>query len=249
MNKYLDNIFSLKNKTAIVTGASRGIGSEIALAYVRAGANVICVARSKSTDKKQLESFYHQCDITNFQQFKSICELIDANYGAIDILVNAAGISLSKDDNKSEFERFEKTVSVNLTATYQCSELASRFMRNGGSIINITSIGALQGFPNNPGYIASKGGIQALTKAMARDLSVKSIRVNDIAPGYIKTDMTRQSYEDSIASQERINKMMIQRWGSAKDLIGAAIFLASDASSYMTGSAMIIDGGWTAKGM
>jgi len=249
MNEYLENIFSLKNKTALVTGASRGIGSEIALAYVKAGANVICVARSESTDKKQLKSLYHQCDITNLQQFKSICELIDTNYGGIDILVNAAGISLSKDDNKSEFERFDKTVSVNLTATYQCCELASRFMYNGGSIINITSIGALQGFPNNPGYIASKGGIQALTKAMARDLCVKSIRVNDIAPGYIKTDMTKQSYEDSIANKERINQMMIERWGTAKDLIGAAIFLASDASSYMTGSAMIIDGGWTAKGI
>jgi len=249
MNEYLENIFSLKNKTALVTGASRGIGSEIALAYLKAGANVICVSRSESTEKTQLQSIYHQCDITDTLQFKSICNLVDTNYGSIDILVNAAGISLSKNDSKSEFERFETTLSVNLTATYQCCELASRFMKNGGSIINITSIGALQGFPNNPGYIASKGGLQALTKAMARDLCVKNIRVNDIAPGYIKTDMTRKSYEDLSASQERINQMMIQRWGSAKDLIGAAIFLASDASSYMTGSTMVIDGGWTAKGM
>ena len=187
--------------------------------------------------------------MADFQQFQSLCESIDADYGGIDILVNAAGVSLPKNDNQSELERFEKTVSINLTATYQCCDLASRFMHNGGSIINITSIGAMQGFPNNPGYVASKGGVRALTKAMARDLCVKSIRVNDIAPGYIKTDMTRQSFENSVASQERINQMMIKRWGGAEDLIGAAIFLASNASSYMTGSSLIIDGGWTAKGM
>jgi|APSaa5957512535_1039671.scaffolds.fasta_scaffold11166_6 NAD(P)-dependent dehydrogenase (short-subunit alcohol dehydrogenase family) len=249
MSRYLENIFSLKNKIALVTGASRGIGAEIALAYVESGANVICVARSESTEKKQIEEFYRQCDVADFQQFQSLCESIDADYGGIDILVNAAGVSLPKNDNQSELERFEKTVSINLTATYQCCDLASRFMHNGGSIINITSIGAMQGFPNNPGYVASKGGVRALTKAMARDLCVKSIRVNDIAPGYIKTDMTRQSFENSVASQERINQMMIKRWGGAEDLIGAAIFLASNASSYMTGSSLIIDGGWTAKGM
>ena len=249
MSRYLENIFSLKNKIALVTGASRGIGAEIALAYVESGANVICVARSESTEKKQIEEFYRQCDVADFQQFQSLCESIDADYGGIDILVNAAGVSLPKNDNQSELERFEKTVSINLTATYQCCDLASRFMHNGGSIINITSICAMQGFPNNPGYVASKGGVRALTKAMARDLCVKSIRVNDIAPGYIKTDMTRQSFENSVASQERINQMMIKRWGGAEDLIGAAIFLASNASSYMTGSSLIIDGGWTAKGM
>ena len=229
MSRYLENIFSLKNKIALVTGASRGIGAEIALAYVESGANVICVARSESTEKKQIEEFYRQCDVADFQQFQSLCESIDADYGGIDILVNAAGVSLPKNDNQSELERFEKTVSINLTATYQCCDLASRFMHNGGSIINITSIGAMQGFPNNPGYVASKGGVRALTKAMARDLCVKSIRVNDIAPGYIKTDMTRQSFENSVASQERINQMMIKRWGGAEDLIGAAIFLASNA--------------------
>ena len=249
MNNYLENIFSLKNKTALITGASRGIGAEIALAYVKAGANVVCVSRSESTEQKQIETFYRQCDIADSQQFQSICESIDVDYGGIDILVNAAGISLPKIDNKSELERFEKTISVNLTATYQCCDSASKYMHNGGSIINITSIGAMQGFPNNPGYVASKGGVQALTKAMARDLCVKSIRVNNIAPGYIKTNMTKQSFENPIANQERINQMMIKRWGEPKDIIGAAIFLASDASSYMTGTSLIIDGGWISKGI
>jgi NAD(P)-dependent dehydrogenase (short-subunit alcohol dehydrogenase family) len=249
MNNYLENIFSLKDKTALVTGVSRGIGSEIALAYINAGANVIGVSRSKATENEQIKAFYQQCDITNSKLFQKICGSIDEDYGGIDILVNAAGISLPKIDNQKEFDRFEKTISVNLTATYQCCEIASRYMRNGGSIINITSIGAMQGFPNNPGYVASKGGLEALTKAMAVDLCDKNIRVNNIAPGYIRTDMTKQSFENPITRQERIDQMILKRWGSAKDLIGAAIFLGSDASSYMTGSSLIVDGGWIAKGI
>ena len=122
-------------------------------------------------------------------------------------------------------------------------------MHNGGSIINITSIGALQGFPNNPGYVASKGGTLALSRALALDYSKNNIRVNDIAPGYIKTDMTIKSFDDLEANQDRLNQMMIKRWGEPKDIIGAAIFLASDASSYMTGSSLIIDGGWISKGI
>jgi len=249
MSSYLEKLFSLKGKTAIITGASKGIGAEIALAYVKSGANVVCVARSETTEKEQISEFYHQCDITDSQQFRSICELTSADYGGIDILVNAAGVSLSKDENQDEVDRFKKTISVNLVSTYQCCDLASQHMHNGGSIINITSIGSIQGFPDNPGYVASKGGVRALTKAIARDLCVKNIRVNNIAPGYIRTDMTRQSFENLTSNQERINQMMIKRWGDANDLVGAAIFLASEASSYMTGSSLVVDGGWVAKGL
>ena len=105
------------------------------------------------------------------------------------------------------------------------------------------------GFPNNPGYIASKGGVMALTKALAIDLSPKSIRVNNIVPGYIKTDMTHKSFKDKKMYNERLDRMIIKRWGSVKDITGAAIFLASDSSSYVTGTDVIIDGGWTAKGI
>ena len=249
MSDYLKNLFSLKNKTALITGGSRGIGSEIALAYLKAGANVICISRSKTTDKKQIDEFYRQCDITNPQQFKSVCESINTDYGGIDILVNAAGVSFHKNDNQSESERFKKTILVNLTATYQCCEMVSKFMHNGGSIINITSIGSMLGFPNNPGYIASKGGVMALTRAIAIDFSLNGIRVNNIVPGYIKTDMTKKSFEDQDANKERIDRMMIKRWGTVDDIVGVAIFLASDASSYVTGTDLIVDGGWTAKGM
>jgi gluconate 5-dehydrogenase len=119
----------------------------------------------------------------------------------------------------------------------------------GGSIINVTSIGAVQGFPGNPGYVASKGGLRLLTKALALDLADKNIRVNNLAPGYIHTAMTDKSFNDPQRHQERLARMMLKRWGKPDDLIGAAIFLASEASAYVTGQDIFVDGGWTAKGL
>mgnify|MGYP003988317807 FL=1 len=148
-----------------------------------------------------------------------------------------------------KLERFSKTLSVNLLATYQCCEIASKFMNKNSSIINVTSIGSMLGFPGNPGYVASKGGVMALTKSLAIDLSPMSIRVNNIVPGYIKTGMTLKSFKDKELYNERLNRMIIKRWGSVEDITGAAIFLASNSSSYVTGTDVIIDGGWTAKGM
>ena len=127
-NNYLESIFSLKNKTAVITGGSRGIGAEIVLAFIKAGANVVCISRSESKRPKQSNFSYYKCDISDSQKFQSICELIDSNYKGIDILVNAAGISLPIDDKYTEFERFSKTLSVNLLATYQCCEIVSKFM-------------------------------------------------------------------------------------------------------------------------
>ncbi len=249
MSNYIDTLFSLKGKTAIITGGSRGIGAGIALGFLKAGANIICVSRSEKTELNELQEFYKQCDITDKKQFDAICKQACESYGGIDILVNAAGISLPSDDSYSKFERFTKTLSVNLISTYQCCEIASELMLNGGAIINITSIGSILGFPDNPGYVASKGGIRALTKALAEDLSENNIRVNNIAPGYTKTDMTQKSFSDLELNKQRVDRMMIKRWGSVEDIAAAAIFLASNASSYITGTDLIVDGGWTAKGI
>jgi NAD(P)-dependent dehydrogenase (short-subunit alcohol dehydrogenase family) len=249
MNNYLESIFSLNNKTAIITGGSRGIGAGIVSAYLEAGANVICISRTKPTIKNNKNFYYYNCDVSNIEKLNSVCKMIDSHFNGIDILVNAAGISLSIGSCNTEFERFRKTLSVNLIATYQCCEIVSKLMRKNSSIINITSIGSVLGFPENPGYIASKGGVMALTKALSMDLSSKNIRVNNIVPGYIKTDMTKKSFKDEKSHNERISRMIIKRWGAVEDIVGAAIFLASNASSYMTGSDVVVDGGWTAKGM
>ncbi len=164
-------------------------------------------------------------------------------------MVNAAGITLKSDDSSDKFDVFNKTLNVNLTSVYQCCELASNFMKNGGSIINITSIGSMLGFPSNPSYVASKGGVRMLTKALAEDFSSRGIRVNNIVPGYILTDMTKSSFNDKKLNRERVDRMMIKRWGDVKDISGAAVFLASGASSYVTGIDLVVDGGWTSKGI
>ena len=249
MNSYIEKIFSLKGKVAVVTGASRGIGLSIAQAFSSADASVVGIARSLKPEQVNQHWDYRQCDVLDFSVFKTLCKDVCNELGNIDILVNSAGITLSASDRKSNKELFNQTLTTNLTATYNCCDIVTDFMSPGGSIINLTSIGSYLGFPMNPAYAASKGGVRILTKALALDYAPKKIRVNNIVPGYIHTAMTEKSYSDKTLSDERIDRMMIQRWGSAKDLIGAAIFLASDASSYMTGSAMIIDGGWTAKGM
>jgi NAD(P)-dependent dehydrogenase (short-subunit alcohol dehydrogenase family) len=118
-----------------------------------------------------------------------------------------------------------------------------------GSIVTVTSIGSLLGFPNNPGYVASKGGLRMMSKALALDLGKFNVRVNNLVPGYVHTDMTTASYSDPLKSKERAERTMLGRWGQVGDLIGAAIYLASDASSYVTGTDLVVDGGWTAKGL
>jgi NAD(P)-dependent dehydrogenase (short-subunit alcohol dehydrogenase family) len=119
----------------------------------------------------------------------------------------------------------------------------------GGSVINITSLGAHLGFPKNPSYQISKAGVRQLTKSLALDWGKKSVRVNNICPGYIKSRMTMKSYKDLNAKKKRLDRMMLDRWGNQEDIVGAAIFLISDASSYITGSDIYVDGGWTAKGL
>ena len=113
----------------------------------------------------------------------------------------------------------------------------------------ILSIGSLFFFPENPGYVASKGGLRSLTKSLALDYAKMNIRVNNIVPGYIHTEMTDKSFNDPVLNKERMNRMIIQRWGQIEDIVGAAIFLCSDSSSYVTGTDLIVDGGWSARGL
>ena len=120
---------------------------------------------------------------------------------------------------------------------------------SGGSIINVTGLAAEQGFPNNPAYVAFKGALKQLTKAAAHDLGTFGIRVNNIGPGYILTDMTTKSWSDPLSHKEKAQRTLLGRWGQPEDLMGVVIFLASDASSYITGQDIYVDGGWLAKGL
>ena len=256
MISYIEHLFSLEGKVAIVTGASRGIGAAIAKGLSLAGAHVIGFGRSLEPDLDRnpisagnLE--YRICDITNEKQLKSQMRQIYGQEKRLDILVNAAGVTLPTNETDSKEEmlaKFDKMIHTNLRAAYSAAMEAVNFMDNSGSIINITSINSMVGFPGNPGYVASKGGLCMLTKALAIDLANRNIRVNAIAPGYFRTAMTAHSYADTELRAKRLERMIIQRYGEPNEVVGAAIFLASEASSYVTGQDIYIDGGWTAKG-
>jgi gluconate 5-dehydrogenase len=176
---------------------------------------------------------------------------VAAEYGRLDILVNGAGITIPAEGGEQSVATFETMLAVNLTAAYACCMAAAAAMRRsgGGSIVNVTSIGSVLGFPRNPGYVAAKGGLRMLTKALALDLGGAGIRVNNLVPGYVRTAMTAASYADPQAHEARLRHMILPRWGQPGDLVGAAVFLASDASAYVTGSDLFVDGGWTAKGL
>jgi len=252
MSAYLDKLFSLHGKVAIVTGASRGIGAFLVHALTEAGAYTVGIGRSSASENPFFEgSEYCQCDILDHANFAAICGSVFAAKGRVDILVNAAGITLPASEGIDALKMFENTISTNLLAVNSTCQSAVNFMKKigGGSIINVTSIASVMGFPGNPAYVASKGGVRMLTKALALDLAEHNIRVNNLVPGYIRTDMTEASFQDPIRYDERLQHMMIKRWGVTEDLAGAAIYLASNASNYVTGSDLLVDGGWTAKGM
>jgi gluconate 5-dehydrogenase len=244
-------LVSLRGRVAIVTGASRGIGAALALGLHRAGARVVGVARSAAPREPAGEVRYRTCDITDVAAFDALCGEVFASEGRLDVLVNAAGISLSAAQAPDPLRRFDATLDVNLRAVYAaCLAAADRMKRNaGGAIVNVTSINSMLGFPGNPGYVASKGALRMLTKALALDLAPDRIRVNALAPGYIRTDMTAVSHADTALRAQRVDRMIIPRFGEPQDLVGAAIFLASTASAYVTGQDLVVDGGWTARGL
>ena len=239
----------LKGKYIIVTGGARGNGAGIASGMAEQGADVVVLDLNKG-DNGDLD--YRTVDLTDYIQMQEVFEEICGIYGNIDGLVNNAGISRGKAAESYDMEDWDRTVRVNLTVPFQMSQLAARHMiekKISGSIINITSLGAEFGFPENPAYCASKGGLKQLTKALAYDWAKYNIRVNNVGPGYMRTDMTKVSWNDPALREERSRHMMINRWGEPKDLAGICVFLVSGYSEYITGQDIYVDGGWTAKGL
>ncbi len=195
--------------------------------------------------------FPFRCDLAETQQIDRLVEFVADEHQRIDVLVNNAGVTFSHDVLDYPDESWRKTFEVNLEAPFRLSKRFAAMMKNQGrgSIINITSIGAERGFPNNPAYVAAKGTLKQLTKSLAADLGQFGIRVNNIGPGYFKTDMTQGSWNDPQLQKDRTCHTILGRWGEPDDLAGAVIFLASDASSYITGQDLYVDGGWLTKGL
>jgi NAD(P)-dependent dehydrogenase (short-subunit alcohol dehydrogenase family) len=238
--------FSLDGKIAVVTGASRGIGAAIAAGFTEAGAKVFGLSRS-GTAPKGVTAI--ACDLSDDAAIKRAFDQIAKSDG-LDVLVNAAGISLPV-DSASDLKRFRDTLATDLTGVYATILTAYPLLKKAGagSIINLTSINSVRGFPGNPGYVAAKAGLAGLTRALANDYARDSIRVNALAPGYVATEMTAASFADPAMHEDRRRHTMLGRWGKPDDLVGAAIFLASSASAYVTGQELFVDGGWTAKGL
>lgn len=250
----MTDLFSIENKIIIVTGGGRGIGQTLSFNLATNGAIVYSLSKSfsKSVPKNISTLFQIKCDINNKKTFNEICKKIFQKNNSIDVLINNAGISLPNKNNSIYPEKnWIETIQTNLTASFNTSQIVFVYMKKkkSGSIINITSINAEKGFPNNPGYIASKGGLKMLTKAFARDWGQFGIRVNNLGPGYIVTDMNKKSYNNSKIRKSRESMTMLGRWGQTEDLVGPCIFLASDASKYITGQDIYVDGGWISNGL
>jgi len=248
-------IFSVAGQVAVVTGASRGIGKVLSEGLLDGGAKVVGIARSA---ERLAPIDAHEngqaiaLDLGDSGSAEKIVEQTVDRFGRIDCLVNNAGITLPESDPYDD-STWQQTMEINLNAVFRVSRLTVLQMKDqepqGGSIINIASIGALLGFPGNPSYQAAKGALRQLTKAMAHDFGKYGVRVNTICPGYIRTDMANFSYKNPEMRKQREDRTMLGRYGEASELVGPCLFLASNASSYMTGCDLIVDGGWTAKGL
>jgi len=249
---YIDELFSLNGHIAIVTGAAQGNGAAIAEGLSRSGAVVIAVDIKKTELPFILnECDFYVCDITEEGQLEKLVRYVLKKYKKIDILVNNAGISYSFNFEEYPHSFWEKTYKVNVDAPFKLMQLVCENMkkRYKGSIINITSLNSEQAFPENAAYVSSKGALKQLTKSAALDLGKYNIRVNNVGPGYMRTAMTMKSWEDPVKNKQRKEKTALNRWGTPSDLIGACVFLASNASSYVTGQDLYVDGGWLIKGL
>jgi NAD(P)-dependent dehydrogenase (short-subunit alcohol dehydrogenase family) len=256
------NVFSVEGKTAIVTGASSGLGVTFAKALAEAGANVVLAARRKENlDALAQEisaaggqALALQCDVGDSAQVKALVDAAEQKFGRVDVLVNNAGVSAEAGivPEKVPDELFAQTIQVNLAGTFYCArEVAQRMLADGkgGSIINIASIMGMAGQQNAPiAYQASKGAVINLTRNLACSWADRGVRVNCIAPGWFPSEMTAGWFAVPQFLARFVDQAPMQRVGDPEELSGPLLFLASDASSFVTGMIMPVDGGLHAAG-
>jgi NAD(P)-dependent dehydrogenase (short-subunit alcohol dehydrogenase family) len=246
----------LTGKTAVVTGGARGSGLAIVSKLISCGCEcyVIDVVDPDLNDLKEYglhrDSYtYIYLDLSSKDLESNVRSKLEI-LPDINFIVNNAGITIGNTLFDYTVEDWQNTIQINLTAPFIITKVLSEMkILDGGSVINITSLAAEQGFPNNPAYLASKGGLKQLTQSLAYDLASKNIRVNNVGPGYIKTNMTAVSWADLDLRKDRSQHMLLDRWGSPTDVANAVLFFCSDLSSYITGQSLYVDGGWLTKGL
>jgi 2-dehydro-3-deoxy-D-gluconate 5-dehydrogenase len=250
------DLFSLEGKTALVTGASRGLGQAIALALAEAGADVVCASsREGGTAEtaqgcRALGRAAHEvhADLSDPAAVWHMLGEVDA-LGQVDVLVNNAGTIRRHPAHEYPDDAWREVVETNLNAVFAISRHVGRGMieRGGGKIINVASLLSFQGGVTVPAYTASKHAVAGLTKALANEWAAHNVQVNALAPGYFRTDNTRALQADPVRSEQILSRIPAGRWGEARDLGGAAVFLASRASDYVSGHVLVVDGGWMAR--
>jgi 2-deoxy-D-gluconate 3-dehydrogenase len=249
------DLFKLDGKTALVTGARRGIGMAMAVALAEAGADIIGVSKrleAGSEVEREINALGrkftgHACDFANRESVYAFLREVDA--GSIDILVNNAGTILRKPAAEHPDEYWDQIIETNLNSQFVISREIGKAMvaRGRGKIIFTASMLSFQGGITVPGYAASKGAIAQLTKALANEWAPHNVQVNAIAPGYIETDNTTALRADPNRAPAILSRIPAGRWGVPDDLKGVTVFLASAASDYVSGSILVIDGGWLGR--
>lgn len=247
--------FSLKGKTALVTGARTGIGQSIAVGLAAAGAHLLLVGHQDNMQQTQekitnlggtFETFLIDLSDTLTLREK-VQPILDNNQ--IDILINNAGVIYREPAAQHAEEEWHRVMNVNIHAVFAlCQVIGNQMIENGaGKIINVASLLSFQGGINVPSYTASKHAVAGLTKALANEWAGKNIQVNAIAPGYISTNNTEALRNDETRSKSILERIPAGRWGQGEDLAGAAVFLASKASDYVSGHVLVVDGGWMGR--
>ena len=253
----ISGLFDLSGRVALVTGGNSGIGKTIGLALAGAGASVVLVARRevelheavREFDCEGLRAHALVCDLADRSALHGFAQRASAPFGAPDILVNASGINVRKPFEATDDDDWDRTLAINLTAPFLLTrELAPAMRERGwGRIINITSLQCVRAFPDSAPYGASKGGLMQLTRAIAEHWSKFGVTCNAIAPGFFDTPLTASVMADPARAQAMARSTMIGRNGTLVDLHGVAVFLASDASAFITGQTLFIDGGFSAR--
>lgn len=247
--------FSLKGKSGIVTGGGSGIGRAIATGVVQAGAEIVIVGRNRERLEKvagEIRKFGGpvipiQADVSRMEDIKSLVDRTIKEFGKIDFLFNNAGTIRRNPSEDFSEKDWDEVVNTNLKGPFFLAQAVARVMisqKRKGKIINTSSLIAVQGGKRVPSYAASKGGLAQVTKTMANDWAKYNILVNAIGPGWVKTELTEALQQDKERYTEILGRIPLGRWADPEDLVGAAVFLASDASDYITGQTIFVDGGW-----
>jgi NAD(P)-dependent dehydrogenase (short-subunit alcohol dehydrogenase family) len=252
------SIFDLTGKVAVVTGATRGIGYGIALGLAQAGADLVVVSRNQADCDRVVQEIQNMgrraigvaTDVTQNDQVRRLVEVAVTKFSKIDILVNNAGTAITKKAEELTEEDFDRVVNVDQRAAFFVAQAVGLQMikqGEGGRIINIASILGLVGERQVLPYCVAKGGLIQMTRALALEWAKYNITVNALCPGYVLTPMNEAVLKDEKIYSSIISKIPMRRLGEIEEMVGAVVFMASDAASYMTGQCLVIDGGWTAQ--